>query len=514
MLQFKQKLSIAISLFFLTSSIFHILPSSASGPKTGAKCPVEGFRQTEKSIQYVCTKSGKKLKWKKDLTKAKSYDVLKTYSTDLGYMDDIQGGPCAVDPLTPPEWKAMEQFSTSRGGCAGQLRMAKYELGNLRPKATFEEASTFQNLSQCKISINNDRKGLSHDLNPWRQERKHPGPNSVIQLIPIYSEDSKRPINSPAKDYEKYLKYLKEWIDYSSDFGSDVKYRIPTEYIKFDKKIKDYKLTHPVSWDTPGHVQFNKDVIQTVDSIIDFSGANIGIVVAPPGTDAEIMQQAAIGSFQTAEGKVPVGFSQFADIPENPRGSLYSGLTHPFWWIHEAYHAGFGLDDHYGDTRRNIETEYGMGWWTMMTPWGGDLSIWEKWILDFVKDSQFQCAPGNRTSTHWIAPSSVRTTQSKSVIVPVSSTKVIVVESMRVAGLNYKIGQENQGALVYEIDFTKEEHGMGMKLSLPANRKTESLQFFLSGGALKPGDYTISNGYKISVVESGTFGDVIRVEKA
>jgi hypothetical protein len=53
-----------------------------------------------------------------------------------------------------------------------------------------------------------------------------------------------------------------------------------------------------------------------------------------------------------------------------------------------------------------------------------------------------------------------------------------------------------------------------MKLSLPVNRKTESLQFFLSGGALKTGDYTISNGYKISVLESGTFGDVIRVEKA
>jgi hypothetical protein len=513
-LQFKQKLSIAISLFFLTSSIFHALPSSASGPKTGAKCPVEGFRQTEKSIQYVCTKSGKKLKWKKDLTKAKSFDVLKTYSTDLGYMDDIQGGPCAVDPLTPPEWKAMEQFSLSRGGCGGQIRLAKYELGVQRPKIDFEESSKFSELSKCKISINNDRKGLSHEKNPWREERKYPSPNTVIQLIPIYSSDSKPPSNTPAKDYEKFLKYMKEWIDYSSDFGSDTKYRIPSEYIKFDKKIGDYKLQHPVRFDEPNHVAFNKDVIEAVDAKIDFTGAHIGIIVAPAGTDAAVMQQAALGSFQTNEGKVPVGLSQFADLPENARGSFYSGLTHPFWWIHEVYHAGFGLDDHYGDTQRNIETEYGMGWWTMMTPWGGDLSIWEKWLLGFVRDSQFQCAPGNRTSTHWLAPSSVRTTQSKSVIVPVSNTKVIVVESMRVAGLNYKIAQENQGALVYEIDFTKEEHGMGMKLSLPLNRKTESLQFFLSGATLKPGDYTISNGYKISVVESGTFGDVIRVEKA
>jgi hypothetical protein len=30
---------------------------------------------------------------------------------------------------------------------------------------------------------------------------------------------------------------------------------------------------------------------------------------------------------------------------------------------------------------------------------------------------------------------------------------------------------------------------------------------------LKQGEFTISNGYKISIVESGTFGDVVKVEK-
>jgi hypothetical protein len=30
---------------------------------------------------------------------------------------------------------------------------------------------------------------------------------------------------------------------------------------------------------------------------------------------------------------------------------------------------------------------------------------------------------------------------------------------------------------------------------------------------LKKGDATISNGYKITIVESGTYGDVVKVEK-
>ena len=487
----------------------------AQGPKAGTKCPLEGFTQNEGQTTFTCVKVGKKLRWKKVVQKIVKYDVTQTYSTDDGYKDNLIAGPCGEDPLVPAEWVAMQNFSKQYGGCGGQLRIAKYELGAQRPKSQFDSASNFSNLTSCRITVVGDwdRTGLDTNPNPWRKERAYPGPNTVIQLIPIYSEDSAKPVNSPEVDYGKYLRYLKEWIDYSSDFGSDTKFQIPNSYMKFDTKIEDYNLYHPVSWETPGHVKFNSDVISTVDSLIDFSGVHIGIIVAPPGTDAKIMQQAALGSFQTSEGKVPVGFSQFADIPSNPRGSQYRGLTHPFWWIHEAYHAGFGFDDRYGDMKLDPKTEYGMGWWTMMTPWGGDLSIWEKWVLGFVKDSQFQCRAGSNTTTHWIAPSSVRTKESKAVVIPISSTKVVVVESIRAAGLYYKHPTETQGALVYDIDLQRIEHGMSMKLALPKNRVPTSNQFFLSGAALKKGDYTEVLGYKITLIESGTFGDVVKVEK-
>jgi hypothetical protein len=55
---------------------------------------------------------------------------------------------------------------------------------------------------------------------------------------------------------------------------------------------------------------------------------------------------------------------------------------------------------------------------------------------------------------------------------------------------------------------------MGMKLSLPIGRKVESTELFMASAPLKQGESTINNGYKITVVESGTFGDVIKVEKA
>jgi hypothetical protein len=500
-----------LTVFLMVSGLINVQAAA----KAGSKCQKSGIKAKVGGNNFICTKSGKKLLWKpvNALPAKVVIDVKKTYSTDDGYFDKFTRGACEIDPYAPTQWLAMQAFTLSLQNCAGQVRLAKYNLGRSRPTINYQKASDFNAVQPCKISGANHY-SLMHRTDSWAMSRKHPGPNTIIQLIPIYAEDTAQPKNTPAKDYEKFLEYIKEWADYSADFGSNVQYRIPDEYIKLSGKVSEYKLYHPVNWDTPGHVRFNKDVIATVDSKIDFTGAQMAIVVAPAGTDASIMQQAALGSFQTSEGVVPVGLSQFGDVPNNPRGSEYSGLTHPFWWIHEAYHAGYGFDDHYGDARWSINSEFGMGWWTMMTPWGGDLSIWEKWLLGFVQDSQIQCTSAASSGTHWIAPSSVRTQESKAVVIPISSTKVIVAESIRAAGLHYKVPTQNQGVLIYEIDLTKNTHGMGMKLSLPTNRIiNSSYPFFMADAALRKGDTTTTNGITFTIIESGTFGDVIKVSK-
>ena len=177
------------------------------------------------------------------------------------------------------------------------------------------------------------------------------------------------------------------------------------------------------------------------------------------------------------------------------------------------FHSGVGFDDHYGDTQQNINTEYGMGWLTMMTPFGGDLTTWEKWRLGFMKDSQVQCVTSGGTSTHWIAPSTVQTAESKAIVIRVSATRAIVVETLRPAGLYYKIPLQTQGALVYEVDVLETGPGLGYKLYLPIGRTVTSNSFFMDSYPLKQGESTVTNGYKITIVESGTFGDVVKVEK-
>jgi len=515
--------------------------------KAGDKCTKAGRTSTYAGKKFTCAKSGNRLIWSKgvaiakpaivqpqpapapstgaspaspELPKAevKKVDYSQIFSTDQGYYTDF-AGPCDYDRAIEGDLVAIQDYFFQFTRCGGQLRVNKYSLGSARPTANYSAASEFSNTEPCKlVTPANVRSSLGFTTaepgrNQYEALRKFPSPNAVVQLIPIYAADSAQPQNSPAEDYGPYLKLVKDWLEYSTDYSSNAEIRIPSQYIKLNSNLADYNVSHENRHDSPSHVAFNKDVVSAVDPVIDFSRVNIAIIVPPAKTNSKVFAQASIGSLQTNEGFVALGMTEAGHLAAEPSNGNFSNLGHPFWWIHELLHSGVGYDDHYGDMRQDINTEYGMGWLTMMTPFGGDLTTWEKWRLGFMKDSQVQCVSTTGSSTHWIAPSTVQTSESKAIVVRVSATKVVIVETLRPAGLYYKIPKQTQGALVYEVDLMETRHGLGMKLSLPIGRKVESNPFFMASYPLKQGESTISNGYKFTIVESGTYGDVVKVEK-
>ena len=87
-----------------------------------------------------------------------------------------------------------------------------------------------------------------------------------------------------------------------------------------------------------------------------------------------------------------------------------------------------------------------------------------------VSDEQVLCAKTDSKSTHWIKPSNYFGKEEKMLVIPVGSTKVLVVESMRAAGFNLKLPKISEGALVYLVDITKTGHGRGINVLRPASR--------------------------------------------
>ena len=505
-----------LSILFLSLSL-PIIPVNAAA-KAGAKCKKDGIKRVVNNKSYVCTKSGKKLLWSKSKNRQSSpglptvgFETNTTYSTDIGY-DHEFASPTAFDLGTPLEWKEMEsQYSGQRLG----FRIKKYQLGQQRPKSSVTSKSELLSVDACKMPDRSGDDFLRAFPSSGHEQfvvgrGAYPKPKVTIQVIPIFAEDTAKPTRTPEEEYGKYFNFMKNWIEYASDVPSEVLIRYPDKYLSFSKKLKPYEISHKM--ERP-HPTLANDILAEVDSQINFSGAQMVVVVVPGGTPLDVIQQGPLGDFFTQEGTIYAGSSVYPDTYANPLRLQYAGLAHPYWWIHEFFHLGIPLDDHYGDQRLSVNSEYGLGWWTLMTPGGGDLSIWEKWILGYIADSQVRCANQSNTSIHWLAPSSVKTSEDKALVIPLSQTKVIVIESIRAAGMYYKWPKNTWGALTYVVDVTKEVHGYGMKLILPQNRSAGEIPYRLAEAPLRIGESIIYEGVKISIIESGNFGDVIEVEK-
>ncbi len=526
---------------------------SVAAVKPGTKCSKAGATSTFNGKKYPCVKSGKKLVWNKGVALPKPTPVTtptpvssptptqtvtptpaatptpiptqtirdwsNSRSTDLGFINQYTG-PCDLENDLPTHFTDLQKAYSQKNYCTGIYRIAKYELGTKRP-TTALDSNTDLAIKNCEISepsnSNNQRGFLNlFDSNrvQYMNSSKLPGPKMAVQIVPIYASDTEKPKNSPQEDYGRYTDVLSDWANYSSDGESSIEIRYPESYIELPSKVSSYGIAHENRHDSPEHKKFVKDLVQNVDSRINFSGANLVIVVVPPGTPLVNFQQGSLKDFVTQEGVIRHGSTMYPFTLTGLETVKHSNFLSPFWWIHELYHSGFGLDDHYGDAKRDINTEYGMGQWTLMTPYGGDLSAWEKWILGFITDTQIHCINPNQTTTRWIVPSSVKSKEKKLVVLPISQTKGIVLESIRAAGLYYKISNASEGVLPYVVDLEVVGHGLGLKLILPTNRNPNQPPFFLSQAPLREGESVISNGFKITVVESGTFGDVVKIEKA
>jgi hypothetical protein len=86
-------------------------------------------------------------------------------------------------------------------------------------------------------------------------------------------------------------------------------------------------------------------------------------------------------------------------------------------------------------------------------------------------------------------------------------------ESIRAGGLNFMLNHESEGLLVYMLDTADPIKEHGFEVLRVAGQEINRKPFILSNAPLSKGEFIVTNGLKISVVESGDFGDVVKVEK-
>jgi hypothetical protein len=160
----------------------------------------------------------------------------------------------------------------------------------------------------------------------------------------------------------------------------------------------------------------------------------------------------------------------------------------------------------------NIQRPEGLGVFDVMGSGSTvpEILLWSRFLIDVLAPKQVLCISQPSTSTYWIRPLEQRDTDLKGLIIPTGTHTAITIESRRSYGWDSFLSPKDQGVLVYTVDTHTPYKRSPMQLIVPA--RTLDREWY-TDSALKIGETVTTNGWKITVVESGDFGDVVKVEK-
>ena len=413
-----------------------LIPANAAA-KAGAKCAKAGNTEVVKGKSYTCVKSGKKLVWK---ISSQKIDTSK--------------------PFTP--------------------------LANL------SDAALFSNLDKCKI-IDGDPQTTNMTAGfPIPDGRIDLIKGAKMQIIGVDFPDKIGGTKSPKELNQNLTSSVEKFWTAQSTNPVKFEWNWSADWVRMPNSINSYSLGGSFfqgKFNPDAYFNFAKEIISKTDSNIDFTGVNFLFIVFPSGIKNEEIGTFLVhtqGTYSTREGNI------FNLIMAG--GDYNSANT----YIHEFGHA-LGLTDIRDTLDVGNQKSDGMYYDIMNNSTYPELLVWHRYLLGFLENSQIHCISSTDTSTHWLVPVASASKQVKGIIIPLSSTEAVIVESRRAIGFDTALSSRSDlvGAVVYTLDSR-----------IPYRRTPVKV-----AQVLKINDSVNVSGYKITVVESGEFGDVVKVEK-
>jgi hypothetical protein len=550
----KKTLSFVVILTLLLTPI-----NANAAIKAGDTCKKVGITATVNGKRYTCVKTGKKIIWIKGVALATPKPVTTPLPTPTTSYPKVSS-PLDIDPTRSVEGRSCSptKDSDDRVGYSSDfkrlvvlhcLKEGRYfDLGQLYPitvnqkNGEVESGSlyiqdskkyTFRYFPTVEASVGPTTKDVTTSGNtPISQCKiKQPNPqglhrgfnfsgitgirdNATIQIIPLQASDALSSGN-PSNDYKEFLSETKEFIHNLSEGRWKINYLSPEKYLMLPKSLSSYKVG---SNETIGEERtVGQDaIIKAGLSLIGLNNPNSAdmvLLIVPPDTSDKLFARFS-NTYQ-----IPFGGSSvtkaFSIIKSDPAW----GTVH-----HDFFHLGLGIPDHYGEEKYNGRDStqllggngeiFGTDRWGNMSGTKMDWLGWDKWLAGLMIDNQVICAKVGSATNYLLKPSAVFGVTNKLLIIPTGEYTGIAIESMRNVGYNTQLPKSLNGALVYSIDLTNNVFGGGFNVFRPVDRLNSPSSYPAPGDStLRVGDFVKVSGYRISVIEAGDFGDVVRVEK-
>lgn len=247
------------------------------------------------------------------------------------------------------------------------------------------------------------------------------------------------------------------------------------------------------------------------DPLVDYSLFDVVYVLSPREIPASsiaygpaFVSRPGDSYSMTNEGLVRNGSISGAD-------AWNAGVTGAPWkWIaHETGHL-FGLHDLY-----TVSSSGPYGSWDIMSlNWTEEalaLNSWNRYLQGWLSDSQVNCLEREKIEKpveQMITPIERDVEGIKSVMVKLSDSKILTIESRRNAGYD-SLNESREGVLIYTVDMTIPS----IKGGWSTQRRPGSTAADFSDAALKVGDSITVEGLLIEVLKRDSSGDLVRISR-
>ena len=459
-----KRLIASLSVLSLSLSL-PLIPANAA-VKAGAKCTKVGSTSIVGNKTFTCVKYGQFSAWNKGVLTKKSSSSKTSKTESISY--------------SPPS----------------------------QPSA---------NIELCKIKEDSSARRRSDNPLPTGFPR-----HTIAQktgtvkwaLIPLDFPDLAGEANFRSR-VDEQMKLTSEWFDTVSEGKFKVEWVVLDKWVRIPNPTSEYKIPYSDNLErVPNAVKLWNNAMTESDKVFDFTGIQTVNFILPKGQDFVLESaqgfpwQPEVKAVVTNEGSVS-SFSipgKFFDVPERQYWSYYA---------HEFGHAM--AMPHIGSSRVSnpfigLEIMGGQDGETR------ELSGWLRFVAGWLDDEKVYCQELStlKNTDVTLVPLSGSGNGVKMVVVPVSATKAVVIESRRETKFSCKMPSKRNGILVYTYDATFGHTENFLKPATPLGRADEgSSDCFVSrypNPILYKGDKISVEGVTIEVVDSLNY-DKIKLSK-
>ena len=465
----------------VTSSLW-FLPSLAANIKSGSACTKLGQVQISNSYKFTCIKSGKKLIWGPGvLVKSPSPTPSPTPTLTLSPTPLPTPTPSPTPTLTPQATPSPSPVPTP---------------------TTSTTPEPLLPINQCKLKILDGRGDVAIGGFPRIADRLKSTGKVVTKVIFVDFADQPASM-TPQEAFSR--------ISQSADLFTELSYgrmqfTLEPTYKWYHMKgtAKSYA---PLNQSFLHHRSYISEALAMADPDIDFSSADAILVVSNP--DAKDIGTSG-PAFASINGN---GFLLDGRYIANGATSAYDLNYWKYIWLNHEFGHTLGLVDLYAFNPEDSTNPYDyhrfVGEFSLMGLSSLDANspgylAWERWLLGWIDDSQIYCMT-EQTTSQLLSPVE-RSGGTKAVIVPISASKVVVVESRRAEGVDKNL--KKAGALVYVVDSTIQS-GYGPVRVFPADKSDpRRLQ-----SPRAEGESVTVEGITVTVKTSSTSGDQVEITR-